>query len=156
MKASSKQAVVLILTLAIVGASAALIASDRVGVYGIVDKVVFEPSADNPERVQVWGAFAVATREDRDNYQPVKQGYLYFTPGDARALALTEWNDLKSVANKKKIVAFGSRLGQSVRVRPANEEPQNPDKYVTGVGVQTMQADRDYAPIRALTAYATR
>ena len=149
-KASSRRAAALTLMLAIAG-GVALVASDRVGIYGVVDKVVFEPDAENPERVQIWGAFAVATRADRDNYQPVKSGYLYFTAGDEKALARAEWNDLKSVAGTRKIVAFGSRFGQSVRVREGKENPQKPDQYTTGTGVQTIRADRDYAPIKALS-----
>ena len=151
-KSSSRQAAALTLMLAIAGAGSALVASDRIGIYGIVDKVVFEPSAENPERAQVWGAFAVATRKDRDNYEPVKKGYLYFTAGEDRALARTEWNDLKSAAGTSRIVAFGSRFDQSVRVRDAKEDPQKPDKYNIGTGVQTIRADRDYAPIKALSA----
>ncbi|MBW8895458.1 MAG: hypothetical protein JF613_04655 [Acidobacteria bacterium] len=40
--------------------SVALRASDMVGIYGIVEKVVLEPSDAAPQRVQVWGAFALA------------------------------------------------------------------------------------------------
>lgn len=38
-----------------------LAASDPAGVYAFVDKVVFEPDQKSPERVQVWGGFALAT-----------------------------------------------------------------------------------------------
>lgn len=154
-------------TIAMVGATAGVIASDRVGIYGIVDKVVFEPNAENPERVQIWGAFAVATRNDRDLYDPVQRGYLYFAvpvrlaplaqgrPNET-SLARTEWKDLKSLAGTKRIVAFSSRFGQSVRVRTDNERPQAPDRYALGLGVQTIQPDRDYAPIKALVAEMNR
>jgi len=51
--------VTLLLLLSGFSASRAL-ASDPVGVYAIVDKVVFEPNETNPERIQVWGAFALS------------------------------------------------------------------------------------------------
>jgi hypothetical protein len=35
-------------------------ASGYVGIYAAIDKVVFEPDADHPQRVQVFGVFSVA------------------------------------------------------------------------------------------------
>jgi hypothetical protein len=157
--------IVAALTIAMVGATAGVIASDRVGIYGIVDKVVFEPSAENPERVQIWGSFAVATRNDSNLYDAVQRGYLYFTAGRlynggpnavSKDMTRAEWNDLKSLAGTRRIVAFSSRFGQSVRVRQRDEKPQSPDAYITGIGVTAIQPDRDYPPIRALTAHISR
>lgn len=144
------------LALVVLGATIGLDASDRVGVYAVIDKVVFEPNADNPERIRIWGAFAVATRNDNNLYDAVRRGYLYFSAAESRELARQEWNDLKALAGSKNIVAFGSRFGQSMRVRPEGEKPQAPDKYVMGIGVQTIQSDRDYAPIKALAAHINR
>jgi hypothetical protein len=129
-------------------------ASDRVGVYALVDRVVFEPNAENPERVQIWGAFAVAKRNDNNYYDAVQRGYLYFSGADR--LSRNEWNDLKALAGTKKIAAFSSRFGQSLRVRGENEKPASPDRYVLGTGVQTIQSDRDYAPIKDLASHLTR
>ncbi len=42
---------------AVVAAATTGSASGPIGVYGIVEKVVFEPNDKNPERVQVFGAF---------------------------------------------------------------------------------------------------
>jgi hypothetical protein len=144
------------LTLALIGAAVGLEGSDRVGIYAVVDKVVFEPSAANPERVQVWGAFAVAKRDDRDFYEPVQRGYLYLTLAGDKDLTRAEWNDLKSVAGTKQIVAFSTRFDQAVRVRGEDDKPQSPDRYTLGVGVQKIRQNRDYAPIRELSAYLTR
>src|ERR1700740_793423 len=44
-------------------------ASDPVGVYGIVNKVVFEPSDAKPTAVQIWGAFSFAVPRGRDGVQ---------------------------------------------------------------------------------------
>jgi hypothetical protein len=131
-------------------------ASDRTGIYAVVDKVVFEPNEQNPERVQIWGTFAVATRGDQDLYDPVQTGYLYFRAGTGRDVTRAEWSDLKSLAGTKRIAGFSSRFGQSLHVRNATEKPAAPDTYVTGIGVTTIRADRDYAPIRALAALISR
>lgn len=144
------------LALTIVCAAAVLDASDRIGVYALVDKVVFEPTADNPERIQIWGAFTIAKRSDRDNYDPVQRGYLYFTAASDKKLARAEWNDLRTLAGTRQIVGFSSRFGQSAHVRAPGDTPRTPDTYVLGVGVHRIQPDRDYAPIKALTAHISR
>src|ERR1041384_8220245 len=58
-RGTSRNVIALLLVLFTIGAGEAL-ASDPIGIYALVDKVVFEPSAANPERIQVWGAFAIA------------------------------------------------------------------------------------------------
>ena len=88
--------------------------SGSVGIYGIVDKVVFEPNEQAPERVQVWGAFAYADGSGgaADTMSAVRRGYLYFrvAPGgvSSRDQIVTEWRDLKTVAGTGQAVAFGS------------------------------------------------
>lgn len=140
----------------VIAGTAIVVASDRIGVYAVIDKVVFEPNDQNPERIQIWGAFAVATRNDRDNYDAVQRGYLYFTADGSAAMTRAEWNDLKSVAGTKRIVGFSSRFGQTVRVRAGTDKPAAPDSYVTGVGVNTVRANSDYAPIKALASQISR
>ena len=85
-------------------------ASGPLGIYGIVEKVVFEPSETAPERIQVFGAFAFV---DDGNATEATRGYLYFTlPEDKsqQAAARTEWSDLKAVAGTGQAVAFGRYL----------------------------------------------
>jgi hypothetical protein len=149
---------VMVAALACVIAGTAIVvqASDRIGVYAVVDRVVFEPNDQNPERIQIWGAFAVATRNDRDNYDAVQRGYLYFTADRSDAMTRAEWNDLKSVAGTKRIVGFSSRFGQTVRVRAGTDKPATPDTYVTGVGVNAVRSNSDYAPIKALASQISR
>lgn len=146
----------LVLALAMVLAAVVAQASDRIGVYGVIDKVVFEPNAENPERVQLWGAFAIATRNDRDFYDPVARGYLYVKLADNAKLARAEWRDLKALAGTQKIAAFSARFGQSLRLRTPSETPQSPDSYTLGVGVQVIRRDLDYAPIKALSVHISR
>jgi hypothetical protein len=130
--------------------------SDRVGAYAVIERVVFEPSANNPARIQIWGAFALANRQDTSLYGPVERGYLYFRAESPKELATKEWNDLKALAGTKRIVAFGTRFGTSTRLRSEGEKPEAPDVYVAGLGVQTIRPDTDYAPIKALAAYIKR
>jgi hypothetical protein len=95
-----RSGVIVCLALAVVGSP--LSASGPVGIYGIVERVVFEPNETAPERVQVWGAFvyangcsssaawaagapvecgvlsARAAENQRGGVSPVSRGYLYF------------------------------------------------------------------------------
>jgi len=90
-----------------------LLGSGPVGIYGIIEKIVFEPNEAVPERLQVWGAFAfVDGGPARDGaVSPVKRGYLYFKlPGDAakQSTVKIEWADLKSVAGTGQAIGFGN------------------------------------------------
>ena len=93
--------------------TAVLVASGPIGVYGIVEKVVLEPSASAPERIQVWGAFAYADIGGGPvAFSAAKRGYMYFRmPADASPAALEtikkEWADLQSVAGTGQAIAFG-------------------------------------------------
>jgi hypothetical protein len=94
-------------------------ASGPVGIYGMVEKVVFEPSEQAPERIQVWGAFAYADGLGDTGMATslVRRGYLYFKlpeiiPGPIGQahvdLIRTEWADLKAVASAGQAIAFGN------------------------------------------------
>jgi len=126
-------------------------ASDPTGIYGFVDRVVFEPGDAAPERVQVWGGFALADAKNRDAYHDAARGYLYFKlrPGE-ETIAKKEWADLKSLAGTGQIVAFGSRRStNALTLRKADAKAESPDVYPIGWGL-TKVKDRDYAPIRQL------
>lgn len=98
----------LVVALALAVVAPAVSASGPVGIYGIIERVVFEPSESAPERVQVWGVFAyvngcagnpawpaAAPREcgvaaataasTRPGTSPVERGYLYFKLPDVVA-----------------------------------------------------------------------
>ena len=137
-------------------------ASDRIGVYARVDKVVLEPNEQKPQRVQVWGVFAIADSRDPNAYRPPARGYLYYTlppalsGGTNAALALREWADLQSVAGTSQIVAFGSRWSNTrteTRVRRADERPESPDVYTTDIGMKKMDARSSYAPVRSIVDF---
>jgi hypothetical protein len=114
-------------------------ASDPIGIYGLVEKVVLEPSTGQPERAQVWGAFRLAKTGGGDEYQEPAGGYLYYAlvPGK-EADCRREWADLKSVAGTGEVVAFGARYEPKGTVRKAAEKPDKPDPYALGFGLQKM------------------
>jgi len=131
------------------GASKAL-ASDPVGIYAIVDKVVFEPNGTSPERIQLWGAFAIAEGYG-STYKKAERGYLYYKLNTDKANACrNEWSDLKSVAGTGQIVAFASRYGEKGALRMKDARPENPDVYPIAMGLKKVSAEKDYAPLQQL------
>ena len=133
------------------GATSAARASDPTGIYAFVDRVVFEPSEAAPERIQVWGGFALAKTENRNDYHDAARGHLYFKlrPGDEE-VCKKEWADLKSVAGTSQIVAFGSRPEtKAITLRKADAKAEKPDVYPKGWGMNKVNP-RDYSPINQL------
>jgi len=110
------------------------LASDPMGVYCIVDKVVLEPAA-MPDRAQVWGTCALANTNDWYFRAPAK-GYFYFAaPAGREAAARAEWSDLKSVAGTGQAVGFARRYQPVGRFRADTEKPAEPDQYPLHIGV---------------------
>ncbi len=126
-------------------------ASDPNGIYAFVDRVVFEPSDDKPERIQVWGGFALAKPGNRYEYGEAQRGYLYFKlrAGDEE-VCRKEWVDLKAVAGTGQLVSFGSRDEKAPpALRKADAKLGNPDVYPKSWGLNKVRP-RDYAPINQL------
>jgi hypothetical protein len=148
-RGNSLKLLTLILTLFSLGGGRAL-ASDPVGIYALVDKVVFEPNETNPERIQVWGAFAIAEGYGY-TYKNAERGYLYYkTNSDKPTACRNEWNDLKSVAGTGQIVAFGSRHGEKGKLRKKEAKPENPDVYPVAMGLTKVKEEKDYEPLNQL------
>lgn len=100
LKALLPVGIVLLLSLQLAGSGTAAI-------YALVSKVVLEPNGRAPERIQIWGAFSLASSGATLTPQ---RGYLYFDlPNDEkqRKASLQEWADLKAVAGTGQVVAFG-------------------------------------------------
>jgi len=130
-----KRTVGLTVVSAALALGAVLQASDMVGIYGVVEKVVLEPNEKTPDRVQVWGAFAMA--EGRGStYGSAQRGYLYYScPSGQESICRSEWSDLKSVAGKSTAVGFGMRYKPTGRIRKADEKIASPDAYPVEMGV---------------------
>ena len=131
-------------------------ASGFLGFYGIVEKVIFEPNEQEPERVQVWGAFAYVDGSAGQSLtvSTAKKGYLYFRlqRADEGAVARwlkiirTEWNDLKAVAGTGQGVGFGAWMyvGQFGSLRPDAVASQPP--YILERGLRTTRTDLRIRP----------
>ena len=60
-----RKALLMMALLALCGAP--IVASGPVGVYAVVDKVVFEPNETGQNRIQIWGVFSVSD-DSRDKW----------------------------------------------------------------------------------------
>jgi hypothetical protein len=149
---------VLLLTAVLVLAGTSVHASDPIGVFAKIDKVVLEPNDTSPERIQLWGSFCLADEKDRDSYLAPQKGFLYYKlPSEKSEAALKEWNDLKAIAGSDSVIGFGSRHLPKAKVRGANEKPENADAYPVAFGlVKSSQRSSSYAPIKALQAGAAK
>src|SRR5262249_45984212 len=127
-------------------------ASDPVALYARIDRVAMEPNTGAPQTIQVWGVFAMAKPDDRNDYLAPARGYLYFTLPAHKRAARAEWADLAQVAGTNQIVSFGSRY-DAARLRPPDERPASPDRYSLNVGLTKVRGRTDYPPIRALIAF---
>jgi hypothetical protein len=131
---------------AVLALAGAARASDPVGIYGLVEKVVLEPSEARPERAQVWGVFRLATGAPGDEYAKPAYGYLYYSlvsgkEGDCR----NEWADMKRVAGTGEVIAFANRFGAKGAVRKASEKPDKPDPHPLAGGVHKYVGTRGIA-----------
>jgi hypothetical protein len=128
--------------------------SDWIGTYAIIDKVILEPNATSPERIQIWGDFAMAKANDRNYYDAPQRGYLYFKlmPGKEDG-SRKEWADLKAVAGTGEIIGFGARNIPPAKVRDASVKAADPETYPFAHGLVRMSArSSNYEPFRALRA----
>ena len=89
------------------GASGAIL-----GIFGVIDKAVFEPDELHAERIQLWGVLGYA--DCFGGLSKVERGYVYFklsstdsASGNNARLIRNEWADLKSVAGTGQAVGFG-------------------------------------------------
>jgi hypothetical protein len=126
-------------------------ASDPNGIYAYVDRVVFEPSEAKPERIQVWGGFALSKGDRGYEYHDAQRGYLYFKLRTGEEdICKKEWADLKAVAGTGQLVTFGSRYAKTpVTVRKPDAKVENADVHPPSSGI-TKVKPRDYSPINQL------
>src|SRR5262249_3952002 len=134
--------------------SATAQASDPVGVYALIDKVVLEPNANAPERIQGWGAFQLAQGRGGGNYDRPVRRYMYYAFGPGKeGVSRIEWADLKRVAGTGQCVAYGRRGQPKGGLRMPNEKASMPDVYPVAMGVFKIDAGNPHArELRALPA----
>jgi hypothetical protein len=107
---------------------------DPVGVYALIDSVKFFPSADNAERVQLWGVFSlpdpIGLKDGELEYVQIgifhspRSGYLYYTLHPDEAQSRADWAEISTYAGTGRPVAFGSHWprGEMPFPRPARQE----------------------------------
>ena len=78
-----------------------------IGIYGVIDRVTFEPDGTSPNLVRISGLFVVPIPMSSGQYKTPQRGYLYFRirPGMEQATR-NDWNGLKSVAGTGQVVGF--------------------------------------------------
>jgi hypothetical protein len=111
-------------------------ASDPLGVYCIVDKVVLEPS-DYPDRAQIWGACAIADRNFvNGSFSAPAKGYFYYAiPLGKEEIVRAEWNDLRQASGTGALVGYGRRYQPVGRFRGSADRVESPDPYPVHMGV---------------------
>jgi hypothetical protein len=140
----SRRAVGLLVAVASMILTVGLQASDMVGVYGVVEKVVVEPADGPAQRIQIWGAFALSDQKSGSTYGPAQRGYLYYTcPQGKESVCRKEWADLKSLAGTNVGAGLGHRYEPTGRIRKADEKPSAPDVYPIQNGVVRVETAAD-------------
>ena len=112
------QRIVMAVAGAVLVCTAHVQASGPLGIYAVIERVVFEPDRERPDRIQIWGAFVYAdgtTAADLSGVSKPVRGYLYFSLptlpnrrlADETAIVRREWADLGAVAGTGEAVGFG-------------------------------------------------
>jgi hypothetical protein len=161
---------VLFAVLAIVVFTSILMADGPVGVYAMVQKVVFEPSEAAPKTLQIWGVF-VWVDGGLKSPGPInlpQRGYIYFKLPDGASQASAakkQWTDIKAIAGSNQIIAFGDwRYSgpfedlyipvtgglEDVRVRKQAEAPAKPIAYPIKIGLLKIADDPAHESLRSL------
>ena len=116
-------------------------ASVPLGVYAVIDNVILEPGDAEPQRVRIWGTFALWDDRPGLGYRPPERGYLYYSCSKEQSrICRNEWADLKSVAGSGQTVGFGSRSLSAGRVRASGDGASVPEPYPIQFGVVQMGA----------------
>ena len=128
--------------------------SDPIGVFALLDKVVMKPNAEQPNEVELHGAFAVAEGSRGDYYRAPRRGVLRFTAGKKPEEAATQWRELQKHAGTGICVALSSRWEQHVpqnplRVAAAGEPALAPVPFGPALGVTVVQ-NVHYGAVREL------
>jgi hypothetical protein len=93
----------------------------------VVDKLVFEPNEQAPERIQIWGSFSFL--KEKTGYSAPVQGYLYYTLANGKEeQCRREWATLQKLVADKHMVALGFCGSPKVdgHLRKPDEKPHSP------------------------------
>jgi hypothetical protein len=78
-----------------------------VGIYGVIDQVMFDREGSAPTLIRISGVFMIPVPMSTTGYRSPQRGFLYFrvVPGSEKA-ARKEWRQLKAVAGTGQVVGF--------------------------------------------------
>lgn len=133
-------------------------ASDPIGAYALLDKVVLEPNEQAPTRIQVWGAFTFAKQTNGDTYAEPVRGYLYYRLVEGKEeVCRKEWADMKKIAGTGAVIGMGSRFNPAALgvVHRASEKAEKADPYPLGMGLVRVRRGTEYPPIQKLITLPT-
>jgi hypothetical protein len=78
-----------------------------IGIYAVVDKVIFDKDGPSPNSIRISGVFVVPVPMSSGSYKDPQQGYLYFRiPSGAEQAARADWDKLKAAAGTGQVVGF--------------------------------------------------
>ncbi len=128
-------------------------ASDPIGAYVLIDKVVLEPNEQAPSRIQVWGAFTFAQETDNDTYAEPVRGYLYYQAVRGKEeVCRKEWADMKRIAGTGTVIGMGSRVNPAALgiVHRACEKAEKADPYPLGMGLVRVRRGTEHPRVQKL------
>lgn len=125
-------------------------ASGPVGVYALIDQVVIEPTAQNPQHIRIYGVFVTAEPPSY-TYGAPRRGMLYLSLGKSPEQAKKEWADLQSVAGTRQVVGFGGAWAGAPLIRDPKDNSQYADEYILNAGV--VKVNPDHPQAKALLAF---
>jgi|SRR5579884_1765885 len=128
-------------------------ASDPIGAYALIDKVVLEPNEQAPTRIQVWGAFTFAEETNGETYAEPVRGYLYYRVVQGKEeVCRKEWADMKKLAGTGAVIGMGSRFNRAAlgAVHRGSEKAEKADAYPLGMGLVRVRRGTEYPPIQKL------
>lgn len=124
-------------------------ASDRTGIYAIIDSVTIESKGEPEETIALRGLFSLA--KGRRDYAPPVYGQMFFRLTQGKEAACRkEWADFQRVAGTGECIAFARRYGKLGRVRKPKQPLDLPDRYSVNVGLRRIRPEGNYTPIKRL------
>ena len=119
-------------------------ASDPVGAYAIIQKVMLAPNDTEATSVQIHGVFSFAVRARLDRsaspgrravsarptpvtcMPPCRRASCYYTCASGKeAQCRNEWADLKTIAGTNQVIGFGSRWAMTGTVKPVTRKDRD-------------------------------
>jgi MYXO-CTERM domain-containing protein len=111
-------------------------ATTIVNVVCDVEKVVLEPDATAPTRIQIHGVFALAEGGPGKPYSAAKRGYLYLAcPAGREADCKTHFLDIQKAIGDVRCAGIGQAGEALPTVRAEGVTPTAADTYSFGLGV---------------------